>query len=348
MSVSSLLLPWYEEHGRKNLPWQQQVTPYRSWVSEIMLQQTQVVTVVPYYEKFLLAFPDLISLANANIDDVLRCWAGLGYYARARNLHKTANIIQEKYSGIFPSSLEQLLELPGIGRSTAGGILSLAFGQSTPILDGNVKRVLARLFQIEGWSGKTAILNEFWSFSERFTPEQETGKYNQAMMDLGAMVCTRSKPDCHHCPLSSICQSFGDGTQLSYPFSKPKKKRLVKSCWMILHKYQGRVLLYKRDPQGIWGGLWSLPEVMQLTELNDWQMSNVGRFFEPKKKNENVIKHQFSHFDLNISIAEMEVSKLFFEDSTESVNESKRLDWVTLDELSNYGLPAPVKLLLDS
>ena len=214
--IRKLLLEHYDAH-RRDLPWRENQDPYCVWVSEIMLQQTQVATVIPYYQRFLKTFPDIQSLADASIDRVLQHWQGLGYYARARNLHRAAQIIRDQHAGQFPRQMDQLISLPGIGRSTAGAILSLACGQGWPILDGNVKRVLARCFQVEGWYGQGKTMKTLWQITEQLTPAKQTGEYNQAMMDLGAMVCLKSKPKCDACPLTPYCESYRHGTQASYP-----------------------------------------------------------------------------------------------------------------------------------
>ena len=231
-SFSDRVLHWFDAHGRKHLPWQQQISAYRVWVSEIMLQQTQVTTVIGYFERFMQRFPDVVTLANAPQDDVLHLWTGLGYYARARNLHKAAQQIATDHGGEFPQTLEQVMALPGIGRSTAGAILSIACGKSHPILDGNVKRVLARYYAIEGWPGKRAVEDTLWQHATENTPATRTNHYTQAMMDLGAMICTRSKPACDKCPLQSDCIAYAQGKQNEYPGKKPKKTLPVKSTVM--------------------------------------------------------------------------------------------------------------------
>ncbi|GAA77253.1 A/G-specific adenine glycosylase [Pseudoalteromonas sp. BSi20480] len=220
---SKQVVDWYHLHGRKTLPWQLGKTPYKVWVSEVMLQQTQVVTVIPYFEKFMKSFPDIIALANAEEDQVLHHWTGLGYYARARNLHKTAKIVRDKYNGLFPQTLEEVMDLPGIGRSTAGAVLSLSLGQHHPILDGNVKRVLARYFMVEGWYGVKKVENQLWHLSSQLTPKNNVTEFNQAMMDLGASLCSRSRFDCEPCPLNSRCGAFNASKVKEFPHSKPKK-----------------------------------------------------------------------------------------------------------------------------
>jgi len=275
-TFSTSVLNWFAEHGRKNLPWQHDKTPYRVWVSEIMLQQTQVSTVIPYFEKFMASFPSLAALAAAPEDDVLAHWSGLGYYARARNLHKCAKLAVSNYGGVLPQALDELVAMPGIGRSTAGAILSLALGQPTPILDGNVKRVLARYFAVDGWPGKSDVLKQLWHISETVTPVKSTDSFNQAMMDLGATLCTRSRPACVRCPLASDCQARALGEPTRFPGKKPKKITPVKTTIMLaLANADGAYLLERRPPSGIWGSLWSLPEVGSDHELRRW-LDNAG------------------------------------------------------------------------
>lgn len=253
-TFSSRIIQWYNAHGRKHLPWQQDKTPYKVWISEIMLQQTQVATVIPYYEKFMARFPDAVSLANAEADEVLHYWTGLGYYARARNLHRAAQIIRDQLNGQFPTDFEQVLALPGIGRSTAGAVLSLSLGQHHAILDGNVKRVLARHGAIAGWPGEKAVETQLWQLTEQLTPRDEIEKYNQAMMDIGATICTRSKPSCEHCPVALDCRAQRQGRQTEYPGKKPKKTIPARNAFMVLLRHSDTVLLNKRPPAGIWEG----------------------------------------------------------------------------------------------
>ena len=222
---SARVLRWYAEHGRKDLPWQKNPTPYRVWISEIMLQQTQVTTVIPYFQKFMDSFQDVDALANSSIDDVLHHWSGLGYYARARNLHKAAVLIRDNYNSEFPATFEEVLALPGIGRSTAGAILSLSRNERFAILDGNVKRVLARHNAVDGWPGETAVAQQLWELAETHTPDSEVAAYTQAMMDLGATVCTRSKPRCGECPLADDCSAYEFGRVGDYPGRKQKKAK---------------------------------------------------------------------------------------------------------------------------
>jgi len=223
MSFAEKLISWYQQHGRHDLPWQIRDAPYPVWVSEIMLQQTQVSTVIPYFTKFINQFPCVHTLAESKLDHVLHLWSGLGYYARARNMHKTAKIIDEKYNGVFPQDINELISLPGIGKSTAGAILAQSFGQRHPILDGNVKRVLSRHYRVKGWYGHRATENKLWSLSEKNTPAQQVADYTQAIMDLGAIVCRRSKPACECCPLRDSCQSFLFEETDKYPEKRAKK-----------------------------------------------------------------------------------------------------------------------------
>ncbi|MGR9051455.1 MAG: A/G-specific adenine glycosylase, partial [Gammaproteobacteria bacterium] len=265
-------MSWFDLHGRKDLPWQQPATPYRVWISEIMLQQTQVATVIPYFEKFMNRFPCVEALSDAPLDEVLLHWAGLGYYARARNLHKSARLIAA--NGTFPNCFDDLVELPGIGRSTAGAILSLAFGRSHPILDGNVKRVLARFEGITGWPGNNATAEALWAVSSRYTPVHRAGEYTQAMMDLGATLCTRSKPDCPVCPLKDECHARRYEQTASLPTPKPSRTQPVKRvCFLWVTDRDRQTFLQQRPAAGIWGGLWSLPEFDSPESARVWCLS---------------------------------------------------------------------------
>jgi len=335
------VLTWFDEHGRKHLPWQQNPTPYRVWVSEIMLQQTQVATAIPYYERFMQRFPDLEALASAPIDDVLAHWSGLGYYARARNLHRSAVRVLDEYKGVLPSSLAALQELPGIGRSTAGAILSLSANRHEAILDGNVKRVLARYFAVDGWPGKKPVVDKLWHFSEQVTPVKRTGHFNQAMMDLGASICSRTSPQCSHCPLSKQCEANLACSQLAYPGKKPKKVIPVKTaCMLVLRNPQNHVLLVQRPPAGIWGGLWSLPELGD-TALDDWlgaarltavtEAASFARF-----------RHTFSHYHLDIDAQQLSVKPA----GSELVLESDRHVWYDGVKMPG-GVAAPISKILD-
>lgn len=298
-TFSDAMIAWYEQHGRKNLPWQLDNSPYHAWLSEVMLQQTQVATVIPYYQRFTEAFPDIHSLANASIDEVLHLWTGLGYYNRARNLHKCAQIISKQYQGKFPNSTEALEALPGIGRSTAGAILSLSMNIPAPILDGNVKRVFCRYQCIEGWSGESKVQKHLWQLAEKLLPQKQVKAYNQSLMDLGANICKRSKPLCEVCPLAPRCQSYASKSQHIFPQSKPRKTLPQKHCHMLLlQKEDGSIYLEQRPAQGLWGGLWSLPEFEDMTAVE--QHCRQQRLPLKKLKELDSIKHTFSHFHLFI------------------------------------------------
>jgi A/G-specific adenine glycosylase len=345
-SFSANIINWFDRHGRKNLPWQKNRTPYRVWVSEIMLQQTQVATTIPYFERFMASLPTLESLADATLDEVLSLWSGLGYYARARNLHKAAQIIQNDFGGKFPDDFEQALSLPGIGRSTAGAILSLALGQHHPILDGNVKRVLARHFVVDGWPGNNRVAKLLWKHSEQLTPRERVADFNQSMMDLGSGICTRSNPSCNLCPLTTSCQAFATNTQAEYPGKKPKKTTPIRKIKMLLvSNKKGEILLQRRPPSGIWGGLLSLPEIPVETDTTQWCKKTIG-FTVEEKQNWPVMRHTFSHFHLDISPVIATVNS-----RRDCVMEE--LEWVWYNngpkEVQTKpvgGLPAPVTKLL--
>jgi len=339
--ISEELLDWYERHGRHHLPWQIDKTPYRVWLSEIMLQQTQVGTVIPYYHRFLESFPSIKALANTDIDRVLQHWQGLGYYARARNMHKAAKIIRDQYDSNFPEDMEAVMALPGIGRSTAAAILTFACNQSWPILDGNVKRVLVRCFEVEGWYGQSDTMKRLWQLSESVTPALKTDDFNQAMMDLGSMVCLKSKPLCQQCPLSKFCFSYRNNTQSQYPQKKPSKAKPLKQTLMLLHRHKEQVLLIRRPPTGIWGGLWSLPEVESEIKIKGWQEKNLSAQSPLLSVSENVIRHQFTHFSLDISVANFELLKL-----VEIISDNGDMKFVEIKDLSKFGLPTPVQKIL--
>jgi A/G-specific adenine glycosylase len=327
------VLAWFEDHGRKHLPWQQNVTPYKVWVSEIMLQQTQVATVIPYFERFMTSFPTVESLSYAPLDDVLAHWTGLGYYARARNLHKAAQQVCQQHGGVLPTTIEGLESLPGIGRSTAGAILSLALNHRATILDGNVKRVLARHQAVQGWPGETKIHSALWDIADRFTPADNCKAYNQAMMDLGATICTRSSPSCLICPVSADCIALKENTWQNYPGKKPKTvKPIRKTKFAIFQNAQNEIYLIRRAEQGIWGGLWCFPELGEenraLTEQTD------------KTEALPVFRHTFSHFHLDIEPIVFTMSK-----STAEIREGSGA-WLSIEDAMLKGLAAPVVNLL--
>lgn len=295
------IINWQHKHGRHNLPWQTEQTAYRVWLSEVMLQQTQVATVIPYFDRFIAQLPTIQDLANADLDHVLSLWSGLGYYSRARNLHKAAKQIQTDFAGEFPNDLADIMSLAGIGRSTAGAIASLALQQPTPILDGNVKRVLMRHQTIDGWYGKSSVMNALWQLAESLTPHKQTAIYNQGMMDLGSMICTRSNPQCELCPVQSDCQAYKLNVTADYPNKKTKahKKRIEQRFFFLIHNNNNELLLYRRPNHGIWGGLWSLPECSDSSDPGDYARSELNCPLTNLVKLPTLI-HQFSHFQLNL------------------------------------------------
>ncbi len=328
-SFNSAVLDWFDTHGRHDLPWQQNITPYRVWVSEIMLQQTQVSTVMGYYDRFMTALPTVADLANAPEDEVLHLWTGLGYYTRARNLHKTAKRVMEQHGGEFPRDVEQLAELPGIGRSTAGAIASISMGL----------RVLARYLACDGYPGEPKVAKQLWDAAERFTPQERVNHYTQAMMDLGATLCTRSKPSCLLCPLREGCRAHFLGRETDFPVSKPRKALPQKRTLMpILANREGDILLYRRPSTGLWGGLWSFPELDDLAALDPLAQRHALRLGERREL--PGLTHTFSHFQLAIEPWLVRV-----EDATPAVAEADWL-WYNLATPPRLGLAAPVKKLL--
>lgn len=332
------VLHWYDEHGRKHLPWQENPTPYRVWVSEIMLQQTQVTTVIPYFERFMQQFPTVDSLAAAPLDQVLHLWTGLGYYARARNLHKSAQTIIAEHHGQLPTSVEGLMTLPGIGRSTAGAIVSLSANQWAPILDGNVKRVLTRFYALEGWPGQRQVENQLWQYAEQLTSTDRPGAFNQVMMDLGATVCTRSKPACAECPLQKHCQAYALGKQQHFPTPKKKSPLPVRERYFLMLRNQHKdVLLVQRPTQGLWGGLWCFPEIDTTT---CWQETLAHMNIAYHEHTQwSSFRHTFSHYHLDITPVLVEV------DAVHRVADNSER-WVTPTAPGELGLAAPTKKLL--
>jgi A/G-specific adenine glycosylase len=341
-AFSKRVLRWFDRHGRKDLPWQHDPTPYRVWVSEIMLQQTRVNSVIPYYERFMRRFPDSGSLANASEDEVLHLWSGLGYYSRARNLHRAAQQIRDEFGGRFPDQPDAIQSLPGIGRSTAGAILSLAMERCFPILDGNVKRVLARCFAVEGWPGKSAVQKALWQLAEQLLPEARCRSYNQALMDLGATLCSRTRPQCEKCPLEPVCVACQQGSQTAYPAPKPRKtlpERAVRL--LIIRNREGDLLLEKRPSAGIWGGLWSLPECpMDEDPLAQWsgQLEVAGA----QTHTWPLFRHTFSHFHLDIEPVEICLQR-----EQLRVMDGDRRVWYRISDPDERGLAAPVTRIIN-
>jgi len=336
------LLRWWDKHGRKDLPWQHQPTPYRVWVSEIMLQQTQVATVIPYFQRFMTRFPTVESLADAAVDEVLHHWSGLGYYARARNLHKAAQIIRERHGGVLPLDIADTMELPGIGRSTAGAILALAAGQVHPILDGNVKRVLARLHAVEGWPGDKKIENQLWQLAERHTPERRVAHYTQAIMDLGATLCIRGRALCERCPVRAHCLAFAQDRVKEFPAAKARGALPIRRTRLLLvRNAAATVLLMKRPPSGIWGGLWSPPECGVEDDIADWCRRRLG--CEVREESRwPPLRHTFSHFHLDIHPVLLRISG-----AGRAVMDDAESVWYNPAKPKNLGLAAPVQRLLN-
>ncbi len=340
-SFARRLLDWFDQHGRHDLPWQSDRTPYRVWVSEIMLQQTQVNTVIPYFDRFMERFPSIEELAAAETDQVLHLWTGLGYYARARNLHKAAQIIAENHRGEFPKSVTGLVELSGIGESTAGAIAAIAMGIRAPILDGNVKRVLARYHCIPGWPEQSAVKKQLWEIAEALTPQERVADYTQAIMDLGATVCTRSKPSCGNCPLNSDCGAYNKQRIAEFPGKKAKKALPVKAIAMfIVQNGSGDVLLEKRPASGIWGSLYSLPESPDASAMPELGGAVISSKQKGQMERMEGIRHSFSHYHLDITPVRISASK------PDEIAETDRWLWYPLDHSLEVGLAAPVKKLL--
>ncbi len=327
------LIAWQKVAGRHHLPWQKTRDPYRIWLSEIMLQQTQVATVIPYYQRFLDSFPDVMALAEAPIEAVIEHWAGLGYYARARNLHRCAQQIAAVHAGNFPNSTEQLIELAGIGRSTAAAISAFAFGERAAILDGNVKRVLCRQFGVEGFPGATAVDRSLWTLAESLLPASEIEAYTQGLMDLGATLCTRSRPRCADCPVSADCVARLDGRQSELPTSRPRPAVPERSATFVLILHDGRLLLERRPPSGIWGGLLVPPEGEVNQVLANLGLNTVSQRSLPP------LNHAFTHFRLTLQPV------LCVLETSSAVAESGML-WVDLDKAAEAGVPTPIRKLI--
>ena len=346
-SIAGRLIAWHERCGRHDLPWQRpkQNAAYRVWVSEIMLQQTQVATVIPYFERFMQRFPDVRSLAEAELDEVLHLWTGLGYYARARNLHRAARDIRDRHGGEFPDNLEAVMELPGVGRSTAGAILALARGARHPILDGNVKRVLARYYAVDGAPDDKASLARLWQLAEDNTPAERVGTYTQAIMDLGATLCTRSKPRCPECPIAGDCRARLEGRQGELPAAKRRAARRTRRAVMLVARHASSVLLVQRPASGIWGGLWCLPEFDDRASARafaslELAYASLATAALPE------IEHSFTHFDLLITpiVARCRGTRRVQQNGAARATQL----WYDLAQPARVGLPAPIKTLLET
>ncbi len=336
------LLAWHAVEGRHDLPWQHPRSAYRVWLSEIMLQQTQVRTVIPYFENFLSRFPGLHDLAQAHQQEVMQAWAGLGYYSRARNLHKAARICVDIHGGDLPRDFEALVTLPGIGRSTAGAILSQAHSGRYAMVDGNVKRVLTRFFAVAGDAASAAVSKQLWALAESLLPESRMADYSQAIMDLGATVCTRSRPACTRCPLASHCKALQMASVARFPERKTAKKIPQREKYMLIVRNSvGEILLERRPAKGIWGGLHSLPEA----DDTDTASRLAGKLINNAKTPQALapVEHAFSHYRLSIR-------PLLWSDCSPKarIADNDSLHWVAFAQLCEYGLPAPIKKILMS
>ena len=336
---SSRLIAWQKIHGRHDLPWQNTLDPYAIWVSEIMLQQTQVTAVIGYYAKFMARFPDIASLANATQEEVLQHWSGLGYYSRARNLHNAAQTIMDEHDGEFPQDFEQIQTLSGIGRSTAAAIASFAFEQNQTILDGNVKRVLARHYVIEGWTGIPKIEKQLWTLAESLIPEQDMIAYTQGLMDLGATICTHGKPKCDICPLKGSCFALAQNKTKALPTPKPKKTIPQKQTTMLLILDGNEVMLEKRPSNGIWGGLWSLPEISMQDIASEVTLRRFGLDVEAEEPLES-IQHVFTHFKLEILPQPLSLT------SRPLQSNMPYIIWLPIEDAIGAALPTPVRNIL--
>ena len=346
-SFSRALIFWQKRHGRHALPWQQTRDAYRIWLSEIMLQQTQVATVIPYYARFLERFPDVRALAAAPVGEVMALWAGLGYYTRARNLHRCAQAVVEQHGGEFPRDVEQLAELPGIGPSTAAAIAAFAYGARAAILDGNVKRVFCRVFGIEGFPGQSQVEKALWQRANALLPDKDIEAYTQGLMDLGATVCTRSRPDCDACPMHMRCVAFETGRTAELPARKPKKAVPEKSTVMLVVLHKDELLLEQRPPQGIWGGLLSLPELSRLGEASlapelgeiNLALADFGdvQTVEPLP----AFTHAFTHYRLHVLPLKVMLGKRLT-----SAAQAPYV-WQTMSTMASAALPSPVRKLIE-
>ena len=338
-AFAAALLAWHERAGRHDLPWQQQPTAYRVWVSEVMLQQTQVATVIPYYLRFMARFPHVRALADAPLDEVLHVWSGLGYYARARNLQRAAVRIRDEHQGEFPLRFEQIAALPGIGRSTAGAILALCRGERWPILDGNARRVLARYFGVAGARTEPAAGKRLWELAERCTPQQRVSEYTQAIMDLGATVCVRRRPLCTQCPLSAGCYARRTGRQHELPAPHRARARRLRRAFMVVALADPQTVWLERRPEsGVWGGLWCLPEFATATAATAFIRNSLQAAAPPQPL--AALEHAFTHFDLTITPLLVQCAR------GAAVMEEGAGLWYNLREPARIGLPAPITALL--
>jgi len=339
-AVAPALLAWHAAHGRHDLPWQRDPTPYRVWVSEIMLQQTQVATVIGYFDRFIARFPDVAALAAAPLDEVLHLWSGLGYYSRARNLHRAAQIIVDEHGGALPDNAAALAELPGIGRSTAAAIRALSSGDREAILDGNVRRVLARYFAVEGAPSERAVVQRLWQLAEVCTPSHDVARYTQAIMDLGATVCVRSRPLCDACPLKQGCVALRDGRQHELPTPRVRAARRTESVVMLFARApDGSVLLERRAERGVWGGLWCPPQFPSIEAAREFARQRLAAA-QVEARSRGTLRHAFTHFELEISPLHASC------EGFSGVREDAPMLWYNPARPERLGLPAPVTTLI--
>ncbi|MFA5826851.1 MAG: A/G-specific adenine glycosylase [Gallionellaceae bacterium] len=336
-SFSSRLIAWQRTHGRHGLPWQG-ADAYRVWLSEIMLQQTQVATVIPYFQRFVISFPNIAALAAATEEQVLAHWSGLGYYARGRNLHKAAQIIAEKYQGEFPREFAQILELPGIGRSTAAAICALAYHQHRAILDGNVKRVLARYCGVEGWTGEKRVEEKLWQQAEALLPPHDVAIYTQALMDMGATVCVRSKPKCVLCPVQADCVALQTERTAELPAPRPRKTVPERYATFLLLMHGNDILLEKRPGSGIWGGLWCPPQFDDEDAGRDWFVRNGMDASEGERL--ETFTHTFTHFKLHITPLKIQLARKPLRAAQPGSV------WLDVEEALQAAIPTPVRTVL--
>ncbi len=337
---SDRIIAWQRTHGRHDLPWQNTRDPYAIWVSEIMLQQTQVSAVIPYYQRFMLRFPDIATLAIAEQIEVLQLWSGLGYYSRARNLHASAQKLMLESGGKFPPSADTIAQLPGIGRSTAAAIAAFSFGHKGAILDGNVRRVLCRCFGVSGWAGQPAVEKELWTLATSLLPPDNIEAYTQGLMDLGASLCSRSKPACSQCPLQQLCIAHRDNLTATLPTSKPRKALPERAITLLLLIDGNQILLEQRPPTGIWGGLWSLPEVDGAFNVQQAARLRYGQETEllPTMP---AFTHTFTHFRLHITPQPLLVTRRL------SPAEETLTLWLDREDAIQAALPTPVRSLIN-
>ena len=335
-SFADLLITWHAKSGRHHLPWQQSKDPYSVWVSEIMLQQTQVAIVIDYYHRFMKKFPTIKALADADEEEVMQLWSGLGYYRRARFLHEGAQIIMDEMESVFPSQFDMMMKIPGIGRSTAGAISAFSFNQKKAILDGNVKRVLSRYFLVTEWTGLPKTEKKLWDYAESLLPNKNIATYTQALMDLGATVCNK-KPLCETCPLKETCLAFQKNKVHLVPAPRPRKKMPTETTYMVIIKHHDEVLLIKRPQGGIWGGLWSLPQYEdQSATSKAWIKKHFGLNASLIEKDLKA-STTFTHYKLDITYSILEAK---------SQRAKLPHTWLSINTLEGAAIPAIIKKIL--